>query len=121
MLQHRVKSLARTVLQISTNDRIFNHNVQKIRNVSVSYLNPGVGAAKFFNKLCPLVNHLDNLLFFHEREGDIRPGMEAHDLTVEHMRRGRVTHQTGYAASSAIVLNVITSKRPINNHFNSKM
>ena len=45
------------------------------------YLNPGVRGSEVFNKLRPLVNHLNHLVLFHEREGDVRPGMETHDLT----------------------------------------
>lgn len=52
-----------------------------MKHVCIKYLNPRVGCAQFFHKLRPLVNHLDNLLFFHERESDVRPGVETHDLT----------------------------------------
>lgn len=55
--------------------------------VCIPYLNPGVRSAEFCNKLRPLVNYLDNLLFFHEREGDVRPGMETHDFTETQMKK----------------------------------
>lgn len=44
------------------------------------HLNPGVGGAQLFHKPRPFVNHLDDLVGFHQREGDVRPGMETHDL-----------------------------------------
>lgn len=47
----------------------------------VSYLDPGVDSAELVDKLRPLVNHLNNLLLLHERERDVRPGVETHDLT----------------------------------------
>ena len=54
----------------------------------VAYLNPWVGGTEFLYKLCPLINHLYNLLFFHEREGDIRPRMETHYLTGKGIEKG---------------------------------
>lgn len=53
----------------------------------IPYLNPGIRGAEFFNKPHPLVNHLDNLMFLHEREGDVRPGMETHDLTEKETKK----------------------------------
>lgn len=49
--------------------------------VWLPHLNPAVGGAQLLHKLRPLVNHLDHVLVFHQREGDVRPGMETHDLT----------------------------------------
>lgn len=48
--------------------------------VSILYLNPRVCSTEFLYELRPFVNHLDNLLSFHEREGDVRPRMKTHDL-----------------------------------------
>lgn len=51
------------------------------------YLNPGVGGAQLFHKPRPLVNHLHYLMGVHQREGDVRPGMETHDLADRSMER----------------------------------
>lgn len=49
--------------------------------VAVPYLNPGICGTQVVEDLHPRVYHLDYLVSLHEREGDIRPGMETHDLT----------------------------------------
>lgn len=50
------------------------------------YLNPGVRGAELFNKLDPLVNHCEDLLLLHEGQGDVRVGVETHDLTGDRSR-----------------------------------
>lgn len=51
------------------------------------YLNPVVGGAQLLHKPRPLINHLNDLVGFHQREGDVRPGMETHDLADRSMKR----------------------------------
>ncbi len=44
-------------------------------------LHPRVLGTQLYNQICPLVNHFADLCGLHEGEGDVRPGVETHDLT----------------------------------------
>lgn len=45
------------------------------------YLDPGIHGTELLDKLRPLVNHLDDLVLLHQRQRDVGPGVETHDLT----------------------------------------
>lgn len=47
-------------------------------------LHPCVRITQLYDQLRPPVNHSADLCRRHEREGDVRPGVEAHDLTDKH-------------------------------------
>lgn len=65
-----------------------------------NHLHPWVLGAQLLNQLRPSVNHSLDLTQLHQREGDVRPGVEAHHLAP----RQTVENATCYKKMPQLIL-----------------